>query len=165
MRYLKWILAGIAGVIAYKVWLKVHAYRMQKQPRVATSTNRQPGVISGIKDMVSGVFSTGPNYIAPPTNSAYGTVGVAREGDAQYTSDPANTRVPSFLQGATGGVADTPQPGRAPPGILGGPPPPGSNAYYSPTVKHNHRAMTSSLPGKNGLTSLNPNIPPPDVLQ
>ncbi len=159
MRYVKWILGGLAVIIGYKVYLRVQAKStVQSKGAATTADNRQPGMIANLLDDVKGVFNFGPNPSVPTIAGAYGFVGVqAPTGDDGYVSVDSDTRVPTFLEGATGGVQDPAMEGTAPPPVLGPPPAGGSGAYYSPQGGGNKRNyLAAGGRGKQTLTNTNP---------
>lgn len=121
MRYLKWIGVAVGGVIAYLVYVKL----MKKPDADASSESklegRQPGFVDNLLGKVGGVFGVGKEQIAtPPIRAAYGQVGIPVVGNDAYVATTADTRIPSFLQGATGGVADDKMTGLAPPPVMAG---------------------------------------------
>lgn len=157
MRYLKWILAGIAGIVAYKVFKKVQAKRktVAESGKADISNARQPGMIADILEGVKGTFNFGPNPSVPAIAGSYGFVGVQPpEGQDAYIATNADTRIPTFLDGVTGGVQDPAMPGQTPPPVLGPPPPSGSGAYYAPRYGGNRSMRAAGYIGPVGLTNL-----------
>jgi len=158
MRWVKWVLAGIAGIIAYKVYNRVQAFRASKNKgAIDTTENRAPGFVGNLLDDVKGAFNFGPNPSVPAIASAYGFVGSQPPtGSEGYVATNSDHRIPSFLQGATGGVQDPAMQGDAPPPVLGPPPTAGSGAYFAPRsgiATENYRAAGGR---KGGLTNTNP---------
>jgi hypothetical protein len=136
MKFLKYALIALGGVFIYTVYTRFMAKRAaQKQPiKNTTADGRTPGVIGDLLSKVGGFFSTADNPSVPPIAGAYGAVGNVIAGDDTYVAIPSDSRVPSFLDGATGGVADSLQLGIAPPPVAGPPPTAGSGAYYAPQI-------------------------------
>jgi hypothetical protein len=126
------ILLAIGTIIAFVGWAIVkRCLFAKKRSRVGKLPGRQPGFITNALDFFGGKFGEGSK---PRTNpeivGPYGNVGVdPREGPYGYIAVSSDSRVPSFLDGATGGVQDPRMPGSAPPQVLGVPGPPGTGAY------------------------------------
>ncbi len=114
-------LATVGAGLAFLVWAKLKA-RYAGRSTNEKLVGRQPGFVGNLLDHVGGVFGlrNKPETV-PPMVYGYGAVGVPQYGEEYYQSVPLDANVPSFLEGATGGVRDDEQPGRAPPERLGPP--------------------------------------------
>ncbi len=166
MRYVKWILVGIAAIIGYKVFRRVEAYRAANkgQTTKTDATARRPGMVSNLLDDLTGAFNLGPNPSVPPTPSGYGpgapgiSAGTPFLYNEGYTAPDSDTRIPTFLQGVTGGVQDPAMPGSSPPGIIGPAPIGGSNQYTIPWYSRALMAM-HVYQQPSGIASTNPPFP------
>jgi len=158
MRYVKWILAGLAGIIAYKVYIRMRGRTTGKDANVTTPDNRQPGVVDNMLKSVSGFFNFGPNPSVPTLPSAYGAVGTQpAPGSETYVATDSDHRVPEFLAGATGGHVDEALPGQAPPMPVGPPPAAGSGGYY-PTGSGFVSRAYKAIGARKGLGLQNRNL-------
>jgi hypothetical protein len=123
------VLLAVGSIIAFLVWAKLRM-RFAAKSNDEKLIGRQPGFVGNIFSQVSGFFGGTNKPVAnPPIVGGFGQVGVAMYGDEEYRAVGKETLVPSFLEGATGGVQDDEQPGVAPPDRLGPPPLSGTGAY------------------------------------
>jgi hypothetical protein len=128
--WLGFVLAVGTG-IAYLVWSKLKVrFAEKKGKKITGSDGREPGMIGNLLKTIGGVFTGGKSEADAPIAGPYGRVGTPNfHTGGGYTFAPVDARVPSFLEGATGGVQDDKMIGKAPPPNLGGPPPVGSGIY------------------------------------
>lgn len=157
MRYVKWILVGVAAVIGYKVWLLVTNKAGERAAKPDGSTARVPGMVGNLMDSVKGVFNFGANPSVPPIAGGYGMVGTTVNGTEDYSVPPIDGRIPDFLVGNVGGVQDKPTSGLMTP-IIGTVPSFGGS-YYPTGVMTQGPNVKAITPQKSVLRSLNPILP------
>jgi hypothetical protein len=111
VKWLALILASIGAFVVYKkVSRKLHVGHNRAKD---TTRGRTPGDNSGAF-VIHGSLDSGGSFAVPPIAGGYGAVGIATGSPEEYVAAPLDNNVPSFLQGATGGVADPAMTGDAP---------------------------------------------------
>jgi hypothetical protein len=152
MRYLKWAVIGLGAVVAFmvskKLLMRQSVRAGSKTPlngQAADANGRVPGMIDNLKDSISGFFGKGnkPDSV-PPITGGYGAVGVQGVGVSTYQAVPTDSRIPTFLDGSSGGVVDDARPGDAPPPVAGVTGLPGSATATSPYYSMRQIAIVNS---------------------
>ena len=132
-------LAAAGAGIAYLVWTRL-VKRFGKKKTDEKLQGRQPGFVSNAKSGQHGRFGRANRpEVNPRIPGPYGAVGVDTYDSSSYVMVGSDARIPGFLLGnpdnpmlASGGFQDPEMPGKAPPPVLGPPPPSGQGAYWAP---------------------------------